>query len=757
MGRRICAGRTALIVALLLPALLAPAAARAGGIDLGDQQVVTKKPRQGFLLRCSSPSPRKGAPLPWIAAGRWFPSKRPVVAGSVQHNGSGLSYRNSGRARRLNGNGLPDSHGTGAFPVGPASGAYPYPEARRAIVAHALKGRIPAPRKRPARPRCVGNGPLGVALDGVPLMPPSDGSGLDLGARSVQDSCGGTVLDGGRYVYRALPRCLDTGPKRRHSGLIGYARDGFGIYGPRGKGGELLHDGDLDACHGHIHRVRDERGRPSRVYHYHATAEFPYLVGCLHSRAKGWTSTPLAGPRSTIVTVTPGLFPAYSPGVSDYVIRCDGNPVTVSVAAADGTAVRVDRGPATSGGFERNVPLDRGQAFEFTVERAGEARQNHVRCLPGDFPAWSYERSSEPSNPLYFVTPTLGTGAVPYAIMFDRNGVPLWWYRSTGEPPLDAKVLSDGSLAWARFTGGGFGGSPDNAYEIRGLDGSLKRVVTTVGSPTDHHDLQEVGNGNLLMVTYRPRDGADLTPYGGPASATVMDSEIQEIDPNGDLVWSWNTGDHVALDETGTWWPTAISTASELPDGRTAYDATHINAVQSDGDKVIASFRHLNAVLEIDKASGDIDWKLGGTTTPESLTVLDDPLAAEPFGGQHDARLLPDGTLTVHDNGSGQSRPPRAVRYEIDPLAGTATLLESVSDPDVSGSFCCGSARRSPDGSWLMSWGGIPNMTEFAPDGSRAFRLGLGGTFSYRAHPIADGVLSPAALRAGMDAMYPRP
>ena len=37
---------------------------------------------------------------------------------------------------------------------------------------------------------------------------------------------------------------------------------------------------DLDACHGHKHKVG---GR--RVYHYHATREFPYTLGCFSGRA----------------------------------------------------------------------------------------------------------------------------------------------------------------------------------------------------------------------------------------------------------------------------------------------------------------------------------------------------------------------------------------------------------------------------------------------------------------------------------------
>ncbi len=40
------------------------------------------------------------------------------------------------------------------------------------------------------------------------------------------------------------------------------------------------------------------------------------------------------------------------------------------------------------------------------------------------------------------------------------------------------------------------------------------------------------------------------------------------------------------------------------------------------------SFRHLDAVYSVRKIDGSVDWKLGGTARPESLTVLNDPVAA---------------------------------------------------------------------------------------------------------------------------------
>ena len=58
------------------------------------------------------------------------------------------------------------------------------------------------------------------------------------------------------------------------------------------------------------------------------------------------------------------------------------------------------------------------------------------------------------------------------------------------------------------------------------------------------------------------------------------------------------------------------------------------------------------------------------------------------------------------DNRTGlDDATPRAVRYRIDQAAGTATLLQSISDPDVPVSYCCGSARLLPNQDWLIDWG----------------------------------------------------
>ena len=94
-------------------------------------------------------------------------------------------------------------------------------------------------------------------------------------------------------------------------------------------------------------------------------------------------------------------------------------------------------------------------------------------------------------------------------------------------------------------------------------------------------------------------------------------------------------------------------------------DRVHLNSIEPAGDRVIVSLRNTDGVYGIDRATGEIVWKLGGQETPESLRVIGD-YYEYPSGAQHDARVLPDGTISVFDNRSGLDQPPRVTRWRID-------------------------------------------------------------------------------------------
>jgi hypothetical protein len=438
------------------------------------------------------------------------------------------------------------------------------------------------------------------------------------------------------------------------------------------------------------------------------------------------------------------MTPAFDRSIDDYYVRCTGAPLDVAADVGTGYSVGIDGQDPAGGSVQTTVPLQANQEFEVTISHLDGVHRYFVRCLPPDFPTWEFTRYAQPSHEFYVTVPSLGGATGQYVVIFDDQGVPVWWYKPS-QTPYDAKIMPTGEVGWTQV----------GSAEIRTLDGTLVRSQSTLGSGFDIHDLVEMPNGNLLLMSYPTREHVDLTAFGGGADESVQDALIQEIDPQGQLVWEWNSKDHIGLAETGRWFGEPQSTE---PNG--TRDIVHMNAVEPDGeDSLLVSLRHTDAVYKIDRDSGDVVWKLGGTTIPQSLEVLDDPQGSYPFGGQHDVRLQPDGTITVHDNNTGLLAAPRAVRYEIDEADGTARLLEEVTDPEVpkGASFCCGSARRSADGSWLMSWGGRSLVTEFDADGDRTFKLSFGGSvFSYRATPVPDGQLTVEQFRAGMNSIHPR-
>ena len=427
-------------------------------------------------------------------------------------------------------------------------------------------------------------------------------------------------------------------------------------------------------------------------------------------------TTAAAAPR---IGAYPALYPAFSPTVHDYVSRCHaGRPLLLAVHAPAKANVRLDRRRPTTGSSQTRLQLTGGRGVTIRIASA----TYHVRCLPKDFPAWTAERHGTPQASWYIVTPAEGGAGSPFAVVFDRNGTPMWWM-DAGYNPIDAKLLPDGNLAWSESTGAPYA-THSVPYEERTFDGKLVRTIQAVGAETDSHDLQVLPNGDYLTVSYVPRDGVDLSPYGGPADATVTDALVQEVSPKGKLVWSWSSANHVDVSESRPFMGAILAQPAHLADGRTAYDIAHVNSIEPDGDSVLISLRHTDAIYKVSRGTGEIEWKLGGERTAQSLTVEGESLV---FGGQHDARLQPDGTVTVHDNRTGTMLGPRALRFRIDETARTATQVEQITDPDAALSLCCGSARKLPGGNWVMSWGYNGLVTELTPSGRRVFALRFGG------------------------------
>ncbi|MBI2705574.1 MAG: YHYH protein [Actinobacteria bacterium] len=245
----------------------------------------SSEPKVGYVMSCdSSFAARTGKTDLWDNGDGTFDLERkPRVLGDVAWPQATFSMSIDGTERVLKGNDLPTSHTSGVFPIQRTDPVYPYDRNPNTITAQQLEIRVPARPTLAAQPSCVstatpGGSVVGVLSSGVYMLSALDGAGDDAVYHEVQDRCDGHPHRGGVYHYHSLPDCLpDDGTG--HSSLAGYALDGFGIYGSRGEQGETLTNAALDECHGHTH-VIDWDGASVAMYHYHATAEYPYTAGC---------------------------------------------------------------------------------------------------------------------------------------------------------------------------------------------------------------------------------------------------------------------------------------------------------------------------------------------------------------------------------------------------------------------------------------------------------------------------------------------
>jgi hypothetical protein len=183
--------------------------------------------------------------------------------------------------RMIKFNDLPIGHTTGIFPIATSDPAYKYDQNGNHIAAQSFDWSLPLNPKAARKPSCLGGGPIGVLDDGVALFDALDGEGRDAGAHEVLDLCAGHPDPSDTYHHHDIPPCILNKTPKGKTTLVGYALDGYGIYVQKNKRGQLPNNTQLDACHGTVSKVL-WNGKLTRIFHYVATLEYPYTVGCYH-------------------------------------------------------------------------------------------------------------------------------------------------------------------------------------------------------------------------------------------------------------------------------------------------------------------------------------------------------------------------------------------------------------------------------------------------------------------------------------------
>jgi hypothetical protein len=243
------------------------------------------------------------------------------------------------------------------------------------------------------------------------------------------------------------------------------------------------------------------------------------------------------------------------------------------------------------------------------------------------------------------------------------------------------------------------------------------------GLPADLHEFRINSNGTALLTSFDPIR-CDLASVGGSREAAVTDSVFQEIDLKTHLVrHEWTPLDHVALSQS---YSSGKSSSRAWP-----FDYFHLNSIDplQNGQTLISS-RNTSALYELNPTTGQVTDQIGGKSSTIKLE------AGTATAYQHDATELPNGDISIFDNGGvpmihSQSR---GIVVSIDPQANTETLVSYYEHSQPLSAGSQGDVQALQDGNLFIGWGAEPYVTEYTSSGTVLYNARLPAkTESYRA------------------------
>jgi Arylsulfotransferase (ASST) len=226
----------------------------------------------------------------------------------------------------------------------------------------------------------------------------------------------------------------------------------------------------------------------------------------------------------------------------------------------------------------------------------------------------------------------------------------------------------------------------------------------------DLHDFQITPQNTALLTVFDPIR-CNLSSVGGPRNGAVTDSLFQEIDLKTHLVRrEWHPLDHVALSQS---YSSATTSSSEWP-----FDYFHVNSLNLRHDgSILISARNTSALYELDTSTSQIATQIGGKHGNEKLG------AGAATAYQHDAEELPNGDISIFDNGAvpkvhSQSR---GIIVAVNPSTNTDTLIGQYEHPKPLSAGSQGNLQLLEGGNLFIGWGAEPYFSEYTASGALVF------------------------------------
>ncbi len=326
---------------------------------------------------------------------------------------------------------------------------------------------------------------------------------------------------------------------------------------------------------------------------------------------------------------------------------------------------------------------------------------------------------------------------VNYLVGIDQHG-DIVWHREMPGQVQDVQRLANGNLLW--LTGNFIlneldmlGNQVGRWYPLHHKDNPPPDGVA-IETQSIHHSIAEMPSGNIVVLSHETTDFDDYPtddsdPDAPKETRPIIGDTIVEFTRDGEIVRDIKLFDlldpyRIGYGLNDPFW--------HMRGYEGGVDWAHANGIAYDAsdNSYLVSVRHQDALIKVDRETGDLKWILGthanwGERWRDLLLTPDDGLEWQYH--QHDPSVTHEGTFMVFDNGNNRAVPfepktppgknhSRAVEFAVDPATMAVEQIWSYGDggeDPIYANFVSGAYRLPDTGNVFVTFGGV--ITD--PDG----------------------------------------
>lgn len=333
-----------------------------------------------------------------------------------------------------------------------------------------------------------------------------------------------------------------------------------------------------------------------------------------------------------------------------------GQPIDIKINNIEGIEVRINNQEINPQSTNKIVidKISIHDTIEISIHNIenNDSRNFYIKTLPSDFPKYNYVGGSQYEGDYYL---TLKPKPF-YMVKLNNKGEVVYYQRDAENPFFDFKQHNlNGKIRYSYQEADRRNSAVSLAYELGDiviLDESYNEIdrirFKEYGSvvhdfPVENHDFMLIDDGHYIVSTYLNKIVDNIPediPSLGP-STKVLATILQEV-KNGEVIWQWESTDYPEL------YGMSVEGNTYAIMGPQWNDYVHFNSMTIDpkDNNLVCSFRNIDALLKLDRKTGNIIWVLGGKSDEFGLSEY------QKFSRQHHATFIDDNTILLFDNGN---------------------------------------------------------------------------------------------------------